>query len=418
MEEEARLRSAGALEEVRQGVAMMRAAEIRMAKALVEMAEHYQMDERRVVEHLADKTMPYAPSGCPEVSEFLALEVGAALGMSESAAGNLIASVLRLRYRHPRLWDAFCQGRIRRWEADRLADMCTDLSPMAVDWVDQRICAKVGAVSFTRLRHLVRGLVAQADPELSARQERARRQARYVGFGFHEHGSASVWGQIAGSDAHALECTVEEMSQRMAELGDERSRDERRAAAFGMLADPNRAALWLSGEVLGKPTVKRRAIVYVHLSESALTVPEDGIARIEGIGPLTTESLPEFLRGTHVSVRPVIDVPGITAVDSYEIPEPVREAVALRHQFDTFPFSSLRSRHMDQDHIQPWRHHRGPGQTGLHNLGPLSRRAHRAKTRGTWLVEWHDEFTVRWTSPLGYEYLSGPRGSRLVAQPP
>lgn len=76
MEEEARLRSAGALEEVRQGVAMMRAAEIRMAKALVEMAEHYQMDERRVVEHLADKTMPYAPSGCPEVSEFLALEVG------------------------------------------------------------------------------------------------------------------------------------------------------------------------------------------------------------------------------------------------------------------------------------------------------------------------------------------------------
>src|SRR5699024_8231075 len=141
-------------------------------------------------------------------------------------------------------------------------------------------------VSFPRLRRIVKGLIAQADPGAAARKERERRQARYVGFGLHEHGSAAVWGQIASSDAHALECTVEEMSQRMAELGDERSRDERRAAAFGMLADPNQAALWLSGEVLGKPTVKRRAIVHVHLSDAALSSVEDGVARIEGIGPL------------------------------------------------------------------------------------------------------------------------------------
>lgn len=418
MQEEARTRSRDALEEVRDGVAMMRAAEVKTAQGLVELARHYQVEQDQVIEHLADMTMPFGGHGHPEVSEFLKLEVGAALGLSESAAGHMLLSVLTLRYRHPRLWEAFCQGRIRRWEADRLTTMCADLSPMAVDWVDERICQKVGLVSFTRLRRLVKGLVAQADPEAAARKERKQRQSRYIAFGEHNHGSASVWGQIASVDAHALDCTVEEMAQRMAELGDPRTRDERRAAGFGMLADPNQAALWLNGEVLNKPTVKRRAIVYVHLSDAALTNVQDGIARIEGIGPLTTQSLPEFLRGKHVTVRPIVDVGGITPVDSYEIPEPIRDAVILRNPADTFPFSSLPSRHLDLDHIRAWRRGLGAGQTGVDRLAPVGRRAHRAKTRGTWIVNWHDQHTLRWTSPLGYEYLSGPGGSRGIAQPP
>ncbi len=418
MQEESKRLSQEALAEVLDGVAMMRAAEVQVARGLVEMAAHYKFDEDDFLEHLADKTNAYAAMGIPEVSEFLRLEVGAALGMSESAAGHMVLSVLNLRYRHPRLWEAFCEGRIRRWEADRLTDMCLELPPIAADWVDERICKKLGLVSFPRLQRLVKGLIAQADPDAVARKERERRRARYVGFGHHEHGSASVWGQIAGSDAHALECTVEEMAQRMAELGDERTRDERRAAAFGLLADPNQAALWLSGEVLGKPTVKRRSIVYIHLSDAAMSSVEDGVARIEGIGPLTVESLPEFLRGTNVTISPVIDLAGITPVDSYEIPEPMRDAVVLRNPADSFPFSGLAARHLDKDHVRSWRQHLGPGQTGPHSLVPLSRRAHRAKTRGTWIMDWHDDHTLRWKSPLGYEYLTSPRGSRLIAQPP
>lgn len=418
MQEEARRRSQEALAQVRDGVAMQRAAEVMTARGLIELAQHYHLDQDTLIEHLALSTMAHGGLGSPEISEFLKLEVGAALGMSESAAGHMLVSVLNLRYRHPRLWEAFCQGRIGRWEADRLTNMCMDLSPMDADWVDQRICQKVGLVSFPRLRRLVKGLIAQADPQASARRERKARQSRYITFGEHDHGSASVWGQIAGVDAHALDCTVEEMAQRMAELGDERTRDERRAAAFGMLADPNQAALWLSGEVLDKPTVKRRAIVYVHLSDAALTNAQDGIVRIEGIGPLTTGSLPEFLRGKHVTVRPVVDVAGITPVDSYEIPEAIRDAVVLRNPADTFPFSGLPARHLDLDHVRAWRRSRGPGQTGVDTLAPVGRRAHRAKTRGTWIVDWHDQHTLRWTSPLGYEYLSSPAGSRRVAQPP
>lgn len=418
MQEEAKQRSRFALQTVRAGREMARNGEIITAIGLVDLARHYQLDMDTLTEHLSDLSGTTPGNLVPEVSQFLKLEVGAALGLSESEAGHMLLSVMNLRYRHPRLWEAFCDGALLRWEADRLTALCMDLSPMAVEWVDEQICEHVGHISFTRLRRLVVGLIARAEPELAARKEEQRRRARYVHFGDHDHGSAGVYGQIASADAHALDRTVEEVAQRMAELGDERSRDERRAAAFGLLADPTEAAKWLTGEVLAK-SVKRRSIVYIHLSEQALTSSADGIARVEGVGPLTTGSLPEFLRGTNVTVRPVVDIGGITPVDSYEIPQHMREAVVVRHPVAAFPFSSIPSRGLDQDHSSTWRRNRGPGQTGPHNLAPLGRTAHRAKTAGVWGLNRVDAYTLHWTSPLDYEYCTDPRGTRRIdAAPP
>ena len=55
-----------------------------------------------------------------------------------------------------------------------------------------------------------------------------------------------------------------------------------------------------------------------------------GVARVEGVGPVTIGQVREFLRHTHVSVRPVIDLDEDHPVDGYEVPDRLREQVHLR----------------------------------------------------------------------------------------
>jgi hypothetical protein len=74
-----------------------------------------------------------------------------------------------------------------------------------------------------------------------------------------------------------------------------------------------------------------RAVVYVHLSEEALSAGL-GVARVEDVGPVLLNRLHALL-GDHctISLKPVIDLPaGHTPVDSYEIPARLREQLQLR----------------------------------------------------------------------------------------
>lgn len=57
------------------------------------------------------------------------------------------------------------------------------------------------------------------------------------------------------------------------------------------------------------------------------------------------------------------------------------------------------------------------GQTRLENLGPLSRRAHRAKTHGGWRLTQPQPGTFHWRSPAGFEYLVTPRGTTTLTVP-
>lgn len=442
MEETTRQICRQALEEVRGGVAMVQAGEIRTAKGLVELAKHYSITTELMIEHLSDMTMPTTWAGLPSVSEFLKLEIAAALGMTERAAAHLLTSVLILRYRHPLLWDVFCQGRIPRWQAAKLTELCVALSPEAAAKVDQRIAEKAGRISFTLLKKHTAGWVAQADPELAAKREESERHNRYVSFRTHQHGASSIFGDISTTDALALENSIHLIATRLAEQGDERDSGQRRAAALGILADPAQAALWLTGEELTAPAVKRRAIIYIHLSDAALRPastaqpngttspatacsrttatgqhlanPIPGIARIEGVGALTTESLPEFLQGTHVTIRPVLDLSRVPSTDRYEIPDQVRDAVHVRYPIEIFPYSASDSRGLDLDHTIPWRRNGGPGQTSMDNLAPLSRRVHRAKTMRAWKLTKHGPHEHRWESPLGYHYITNPDGTTTV----
>jgi hypothetical protein len=53
-----------------------------------------------------------------------------------------------------------------------------------------------------------------------------------------------------------------------------------------------------------------------------------------------------------------------------------------------------------------------PGQTRPSNLGPLSRRVHRAKTHAGWQLKQVEPGVFHWTSARGQTYEVGPNGTR------
>jgi hypothetical protein len=104
-------------------------------------------------------------------------------------------------------------------------------------------------------------------------------------------------------------------------------------------------------------------------------------------------------------VRPVLDPTGVAPVDSYEIPDRMREALVLMRPVEVFPWGTLASREADADHTVPYRTpaRRGePGQTGLANLGPLGRSHHNAKTLGGWQLHQPEAGVYLWRTPTGH----------------
>lgn len=401
-----------ALERVRAARRDAQAAEVRESIALAELAETYRVGRDDVVAVLAEKHIHPAGDGTPGVSEFLSLELGAALGLSQRTALGLVVDVLNLKYRTPRLWAAYCQGLIPRWQAATLAEETSPLGPDRAAWVDARLAVRVGRVSFGRLRRLAKGLVAQADPRLLATAEERTRNARGVHVGHPDCGSADVYATLAARDAAQLDKTLADLAAAMGQAGDDRSLDQRRASALGVLADPALALSWLTDAPL--PSRRRgRTVVHLHLAADTVVDPASGVARIEGFGPLTTASLPEFLAGTSVTVRPVVDDFHTEPVDSYEIPERLREVVYREHPVEVFPFSSRTSRSLDLDHVRPYLRGRDwtPDQTGKDNLAPVSRLVHRAKTAEVWKVRRTQYGHFAWRSPLGYTYTVAPDGT-------
>ena len=161
--------------------------------------------------------------------------------------------------------------------------------------------------------------------------------------------------------------------------------------------------------------LRPRAVLHLHLTDTALTHPETGVARIEDCGPVLATQVATLLAHSHVTVEPVIDLADHIATSAYEHPEPVKDRVwYLTGGRDTFPYATGRSRHIDHDHPTPYVHGGPPGQTGTHNSQPLGRRNHRYKTHAGFRSRQIAPGTYAWATPHGYHYVVGPRGTRPI----
>jgi hypothetical protein len=170
----------------------------------------------------------------------------------------------------------------------------------------------------------------------------------------------------------------------------------------------------------GLKPVPPRVVMHVHLTDQTL-LTGDGVVRSDDAGPILLSQLIELLGRHHctISLRPVLDPANLAAVDSYEIPQNLRDAVRTRHPASVFPYSARTGKHLELDHtVRHTRATEPPEQTRIGNLGPLAHPEHQAKTDGVWHVEQPHPGVFLWRSPHGYYFLVTNRGTQALGPRP
>jgi hypothetical protein len=404
---------------LRAAVEALAKAEVEQAVAIAELAEVQEWTAEATFDVIGTRPVRIGADGTALVDEFLPLEVATVKGISVASATWLIRDVVNLKARHPLLWMQATRGLVPMWRACQLAAEVArfDLTIEQAQELDERLAPKVPTLPWRRVLQLARGLITElAAAKVTALQQEAR-AARFVRkLPTDDPSVAYLSARVDTADAIFFDAMVDRIADILGERGDTDLKDVRRAKAIGVLATPARAQLMLA-EAAGRngpvrstdPRLLPEACVYVHVAEETL-LHGRGTARVEGVGPLAATLLTHLVGHNRVRVTPVIRPYAEIAVDSYEIPDPIRRQVLLRDTYEVFPYSSRTARDGDLDHTDPFR----PGrkrQTRASNLGSLWRRPHRAKTHADWHLEQPRPGIFWWTTPAGDRYRVGPNGT-------
>ena len=233
-------------------------------------------------------------------------------------------------------------------------------------------------------------------------------------------------GELDLPDALALDEAFAQGAADLATLGSTESLDVRRATALGEMAraqlplDLTTASAVEPVETTPSPdqTPRRKpkqVVLYLHLSEQALTGTEPlgrvGTTRT----PVTADQIRDWCGPpTPSTVKPVIDLHGRIHVNAYEVPDRIREHVALRDHTCVFAWCTRPAETSDTDHVQPYD---TGGETSTDNIAPLCRGHHRVKTHGRWTLTVLSPGEYLWRSPHGLVLLRDHTGTRLLHAP-
>lgn len=265
------------------------------------------------------------------------------------------------------------------------------------------------------------------------------------------NGYGKLFARASAGDLAAFNHAITVVANALRVLGDSDGLQQRRSKALGILARPElaldlveranaarhqstptaafarhaaEAAGTEAAAHVGQPaldtrrTLDFRHVLYFHLSREAvdamLAGGSGGVGRLEDVGPVIAEQIKSWLGHSSVVVKPVIDPDTMPAVDCWEVPPRLSEAVRLRRPADYFPWSTCTSRQQDNEHPQPYVPvDRGgpPGQTSMATLAKITRFHHRVKTFGGWTVTPVKTETWLWRSPTGHYSLVDQTGT-------
>jgi hypothetical protein len=419
-----------------------------------------------------EKLVRYGGDGTPEVAEFACAELAAELAMSPYAGQLLIADALDLRHRLPSLWARVRAGDVKPWVGRKTAQATRDLTAATAAVVDTSVAPWADRLTWTRLESLVHATALAADPDYAkAEQDRVTDNLGVWVNPSTDLGTKTAFIRAEATTMTFFDAALDRTADSLGLLGDTASKDTRRARALAILANPHQALDLFADAATatanpdpapdgltddtgldqadhhgaddpgthrdiqpaptraahhtcdtcrgrgGRVDSRPPATVYIHLNEDTITRGAHGVARTEGSGPITVDQAKQFLRHCHVTIKPVIDLAGMTPIDGYEATDGLREAVHLITPADTFPYTTNTGRHKDSDHTIPYLHPDNggpPGQTAIGNLGPLTRLPHRIKTHGRWQVRQPFPGIWIWRSPHGRHLLVDNTGTRRL----
>ncbi len=325
--------------------------------------------------------------GTPLVAEFAPAELGTALGESAHSARALIGDALDLRHRHPVLWRRVLDGEVKAWVARRIVQAARHHSLDLALQVDALVAPYADRKTAGQLERIVEAHLIRLDPAAAEQAAEASEAEQGVWLSpSTDHGTREILIRTTAASAAFFDARIDRIADDLAICGDQSPKDARRAAAVGMIGS---ATLDLSTDPETRVTAlsQSKAVLYVHLTDHAFR-SNQGVARVEGDGPVTVDQVRSWLGHTRVTVKPVIDLNQQAPVDAYEVPDRLREAVHLITPTDCFPFATNQTRRKDIDHTVPFDpgpfdDTGPPGQTAIGNLGPMTRHHHRIKPSPT-----------------------------------
>ncbi|MBO9524233.1 MAG: HNH endonuclease [Nocardioidaceae bacterium] len=357
------------------------------------------------------------------VSEFCLYELAPALGLTPEGGRYLVAHALELFHRLPRLWERVQSGSLPAWRARRVADKTIALSPEAAGFVDAQVAQYAPRIGNAALDRLVEEAIARHMPEMAAEVAEQAAEGRHITINHQQvsfAGTSLLQGELDLPDALDLDKVLQAGAEQQMALGSTESLDVRRALALGALARGEQFLGLATPDTERVETprrITRQIVLYVHLSDRAIGNPH-GIGRVESPNILLTAAQVAAWCGlpdSQVIVRPVIDLNNRVSVESYEIPDRLREQVILRDLGCVAPYCTKRARRADIDHVREWI---VGGSTGDLNLAPLCRGHHRLKTFSAWTYTMLQPGSYLWRSPLGQVYFRDGTGTRDLTPRP
>ncbi|HEY5980091.1 MAG TPA: hypothetical protein VIT41_10695, partial [Microlunatus sp.] len=200
--------------------------------------------------HSVDPTDPFAKGvaggagrrsgsdGTPLVDEFAVREYAALRHQSEPTARAFLTDVADLEHRFPKLWAAVQALWLPVWQARKIVAACRELSHQAAALVDVEMAAVVAGLPWSRILTRLGAAIMTADPALAETRRQQAKSARFVRLCRSEDGINTMIVRADAGDLVMVYALVDRLADILALEGNPESADQRRATAFGLLAQP------------------------------------------------------------------------------------------------------------------------------------------------------------------------------------
>lgn len=334
----------------------------------------------------------------------LRLELAAALRITEHAASRLLAFAEALVHRYPTALEALGRARLTEQHAQILVDALDAVPSHEREALIDRAVEMAEEYPVGVFRRRLHRFVEAARATTLAERHGDAIAARHVRIETVGDGMAWLHVFAPAVEIHAIHGRVTSIGRSLAGRdGDERTLDQVRA---DIVCD-----LLIDGEAACHPVQARgiRATVAVTVPVLALLGCEDGIAEVEGVGPVSIERARDLCGGeagwmrvlTHPETGMVLSV----GRERYRPPRPLRDLVRWRADRCMAPGCGMPASRCEIDHSIDWQY---GGKTELVNLAPLCTGHHTVRHNTGWTVSQARDGALEWISPTGRAYRVEP----------
>ncbi|WES64655.1 DUF222 domain-containing protein [Microbacter sp. GSS18] len=352
------------------------------------------------------------------VERSVRLELSAALRVSETVAGGMMAVAEALVHRYPAVLTSLGYGLITDAHARCLVTAVEVLEPVLAEKIVPRALAIAEAKTVAEFRRALHKLIETERAQTLAERHVEAVKSRRVAVEYVEDSMAWLHTYMPAVEARAIEGRITAKAKAItAEPGEERTLDQVRADVVGdLLIDGDTDSLPRSARGI-RPTV---VVTVPALSVLSGDTGGGDPAVVEGVGPIPLERARELCGQardwTRVLTHPETGMVLSVGRDRYEPPKMIRDLVKWRADRCMGPGCGMPASRCEIDHTLAWA---DGGSTSLDNLAPLCKGHHTIKHHGGWRIRQvpGSGGAIEWTSPSGRQYVVKPERRVPVFRP-